>query len=90
MGAGSAALCQYGRGSPTRKSAEVHDSPALRGEQSQFLHVWKLTDNLEETNCNKYNPQPFRTTAAVNDKSGRAEYKRTDNVNTAAIRQKVD
>ena len=40
--------------------------------------------------CNKYYPQPFRSTATVNEKSGRAEYKRTDNGDTATIRQKVE
>lgn len=40
--------------------------------------------------CNKHFPQPFRTTAGVNDKSGRAEYKRTENGDNPTIRQRVE
>lgn len=41
--------------------------------------------------CNKHFPQPFRTTAIVNEKTGRAEYKRIiDNGDRPTIRQRVD
>ena len=40
--------------------------------------------------CNKHYPQPFRKTAGVNDKSGRAEYRRIDNDDTPTIRQRVE
>ena len=53
------------------------------------LRAWKLTAN-QKKHCNKYYPQPFRTTASVNEKTGRAEYKRTDNGDNPTIRQRVD
>lgn len=40
--------------------------------------------------CNKHYPQPFRTTAGVNDKSGRTEYRRRDNGDNPTIRQRVE
>ena len=39
--------------------------------------------------CNNYYPQPFRTTATLNDRSGRAEYCRTRNDDNPTIRNKV-
>ena len=43
-----------------------------------------------KTYCNTHYPQPFRTTAGVDDKSGRAEYRRTDNGDNPTIRQRVE
>lgn len=40
--------------------------------------------------CSKYYPQPFRSVATINDKSGRAEYKRADNGDRPAIRVRRD
>lgn len=40
--------------------------------------------------CNKYYPQPWRTTATTNDISGRIEYKRIDNGDRPTIRQFVE
>lgn len=40
--------------------------------------------------CNKHYPQPWRNTASINDKTGRAEYKRIDNGDRPKIRQKVN
>lgn len=40
--------------------------------------------------CNKFYPQPFRTSAGVNENTGRAEYRRTNNDDHPTIRQKVD
>lgn len=39
--------------------------------------------------CSKHYPQPFRATAGINEKSGRAEHKRTDNGDNPCIRQRV-
>lgn len=38
--------------------------------------------------CSKHFPQPFRTTAGFNEKTGRAEYKRIDNGDRPKIRQR--
>ena len=40
--------------------------------------------------CNKYYPQPFRSAATINDKSGRAEYKRVKNNDNPTIRVNID
>lgn len=40
--------------------------------------------------CNKHFPQPFRSTATVNEKTGRAEYKRIDNGDRPTIRQRIN
>ena len=40
--------------------------------------------------CNKYYPQPFRSVATINDRSGRAEYKRTKNGDNPTVRIRVD
>lgn len=40
--------------------------------------------------CSKHYPQPFRSTATINDRSGRAEYKRTDNGDNPTTRVRVD
>lgn len=45
-----------------------------------------------ETNrkrCSKHYPQPFESTATINDRTGRV-YKRSDNGDTSTIRAKVD
>ena len=39
--------------------------------------------------CNKHHPQPFRTTATINELSGRAEYCRTKNGDNSTVRNKV-
>ena len=39
--------------------------------------------------CNKHYPQPFRTTATLNERSGRAEYCRTRNGDNPTVRNKV-
>lgn len=39
--------------------------------------------------CNKHYPQPFRTTATLNERSGRAEYCRTNNGDNPTVRNKV-
>lgn len=44
----------------------------------------------KKTYCNKHYPQPFRSTAIVNEKTGRAEYKRIDNGDRPTIRQRVN
>ena len=38
--------------------------------------------------CSKHYPQPFRDAFTTNSKTGRAEYRRMDNGDTATIRQK--
>ena len=40
--------------------------------------------------CNKHYPQPWRTTATVNEKTGRLEYKRVDNGDRPTVRQRVN
>ena len=40
--------------------------------------------------CNKYFPQPFRSIATVNDKTGRAEYTRRKNGDNPTIRMRVN
>ena len=39
--------------------------------------------------CNKYYPQPLRTTATLNERSGRAQYSRTKNGDNPTVRNKV-
>ena len=40
--------------------------------------------------CNKYYPQPFRSVATISDRTGRAEYKRTDSGDKPTIRLRVN
>ena len=46
----------------------------------------KTTPNIAP----KFYPQPFRTSATVNEKTGRAEYRRTDNGDNPTVRQNVE
>lgn len=50
----------------------------------------ELNRDTNNKRCGKHYPQPFRSTATINDRTGRAEYKRTDNGDNPTIRVKVD
>ena len=52
----------------------------------------QLDKTTNRKKCNKKFPQPFRSTAKINDRSGRVEYTRvkTDDKNKPTVRMKVD
>lgn len=65
----------------------VHRPCGARNPDSVCMETNRSTNRKS---CNTHYPQPWRTTATVNEQTGRVEFKRIDNGDRPTIRQKVN
>ena len=89
VGLGAIASCISRRRTRLREMVLKYMIHKPRGSHNVGAPCMQTNRDASIRSCNKYYPQPFRTTATLNERSGRAEYCRTKSDDNPIIRNKV-
>ena len=89
MGVGPNSRREYRKRTATRKNIEMMHKPC--GRFNVKSPCMQLNRDTNRKKCSKNFPQPFRSAANTNDKTGRVEYTRVKNDNDRpTVRPMVD